>query len=238
MKNKREIFIAIGYTTIMAIAMAVAYHIFGYKYTDSELKNVLIYFEAIMTCYAVFLYLKFYKGKAFKKMAVTPWFLIYSSILAVILALFVLQNGYPQNASIFITTFITTIFIAVSEEIVYRGIVLQGFLENNSKFKAIICSAILFSLLHFVNIFAGFNITSVILQLLNTFVHGVAIGCLMVLTANIIPFIIFHFVWDFIMLSSSAFVQHNAWIIFIMLITDIIFEVVLLKLSLNKKKEL
>ncbi|WP_461815668.1 CPBP family intramembrane glutamic endopeptidase [Faecalimonas sp.] len=222
----------------MAIAMVVAYHIFGYKYTDPGLKNVLIYFEAIMTCYAIFLYLKFYKGKAFKKMAVTPWLLVYSLFLTVILVLFIVQKGYLQNFDSFITTLITTIFIAISEEIVYRGIVLQGFFENNSKFKAIICSAILFSLLHFVNIFAGFTITSVILQLLNTFVHGVAIGCLMILTANIIPFIIFHFVWDFIMLSSSAFVQHNAWIIFIMLITDIIFAVVLLKLILNKKKEL
>ena len=235
MKNKKEIVIATGYTVIMAIAMATAYHIFGYKYTDVGINNVLVYFEAAMTCYALFVYMKFYKGKAYHKIRITPWLIVYSFIILVITVLFVLQKGYLENSNIFIKAFITTIFIAISEESIYRGIVLQGYLENNSKIKSIICSAVLFSLLHAVNVFAGFEISSVGIQLLNTFVHGMATGCLMVLTGNLIPFIVFHFIWDLVMLSSS-FVLHNIAVLFIMLLTEAIFAVSLLRLIYKKEK--
>ena len=236
MKNKKEIVISVGYTAIMAAAMATAYHIFGYKYSDVGINNILVYFEAVMTSYALFLYMKFYKGKAYHKIRITPWLIAYSFIILVIAVLFVLQKGYLENSDIFIKAFITTIFIAISEESIYRGIVLQGFLENNSKTKAIIFSAILFALLHVVNVFAGFEVSSIGVQLLNTFVHGIAIGCLMVLTRNLIPFIVFHFIWDLVMLSSS-FVEHNILIILIMLLTEAVFAVSLLRLIYKEDKK-
>ena len=234
--NKYEIYIATGYTLIMAIGMAVAYRIFGYSYSDINIVKVLVLFEVLMTMYAIFFYRKLYSGMAFKKIHINPLLVYYSLIMIFIFILYMVKKSYLENLSTITTILITTICIAVSEELVYRGILLNGFMKNNTKVKSIVYSAIFFSLLHAVNAFAGFSISSVLIQLLNTFIHGLAMGCLMVKTKNLFPFIIFHFIWDFVMLSSS-FAKENAIVILIVLISDIIISFILL-INMSKEKNL
>ena len=199
--NKKELKYAFIYTLIMAWGMFVSYHIFGYNYDSNKIDTVLIYFELAMTIFAVWIYCKHYANTAFTRLKITGAFLIYSIFMIFAFVLYLLQGADKANTEYFIYIVITTALVATSEEIMYRGIVVTGLLKHNSKVKAIIYSAILFSLLHTVNILGGVSISSMLIQLVNTFVLGIVLACFRVENKNIAPLIVYHFIWDMVLIS-------------------------------------
>jgi hypothetical protein len=75
------------------------------------------------------------------------------------------------------------IFAPILEEVIFRGIILKGFLKNYSPTKAIIWSAVLFGLVH-MNPWQFMSATGI----------GLVMGWLYWKTDSIIPGIILHFV--------------------------------------------
>lgn len=92
----------------------------------------------------------------------------------------------------------TTLLVGFGEEIMYRGIVFHAFLTTRRVRWAMLVSAIAFSLLHAVNGFGGLHLASVPLQLIMTFLFGFLFAPLMLKLNNILPLIIFHWLWDFV----------------------------------------
>ena len=86
----------------------------------------------------------------------------------------------------FVEVFIVAVLPAFCEEFLHRGIVLQGIKHIGFK-KAIVISSLLFGLLHF-------NIQ----QVSYAFVVGLILGFVAVVSKNIFPSIIIHFVNNFI----------------------------------------
>jgi len=83
-----------------------------------------------------------------------------------------------------IYTFISVAIAApILEELLFRGVILEGFLKNYSPTKAIIYSALLFGLIHF-NPW----------QFIGGFIIGMVIGWLYWKTNSLIPGILIHFV--------------------------------------------
>jgi membrane protease YdiL (CAAX protease family) len=86
-----------------------------------------------------------------------------------------------------ITSFILVCIIApLTEEVLFRGIILSGFLKNYSVNHAIILSAVLFAIFHFT-----------IIQLPVTFIMGCFLGWLYVRTGSLIPSIFAHALYNF-----------------------------------------
>lgn len=96
--------------------------------------------------------------------------------------------------------------VGISEELMFIGIVLIGFLSKNGKVLSIIFSALLFASLHFVNVFGGLTFGSMAFQAGSAFVYGILAGCMRVRIKNIAPFMLFNFLWD-MMLMSNEFVK-------------------------------
>lgn len=84
----------------------------------------------------------------------------------------------------------------------YRGIVLHAFLTTNRVRWAMLVSAIAFSLLHAVNVFGGVALLGVPMQLIMTFLFGFLLAPLMLKLNNIVPLIIFHWLWDFVLFAA------------------------------------
>lgn len=101
---------------------------------------------------------------------------------------------YPYGSSetnyelwnFFVQVFLVAMLPAFCEEFMHRGIVLQGIKHIGFK-KAIVISALLFGLLHF-------NIN----QVAYTFVIGLILGFVAVVSKNIYPAMIIHFTNNFI----------------------------------------
>ena len=75
------------------------------------------------------------------------------------------------------------IFAPVLEELLFRGIILEGFLHNYSPKKAILWSALIFGIAH-----------ANPLQFLNAFFAGLFIGWIYFKTRSLIPGIMIHFI--------------------------------------------
>jgi membrane protease YdiL (CAAX protease family) len=93
--------------------------------------------------------------------------------------------------------------IAVAEESIFRGIILQTLLPKGV-LRAIFLSSLIFALLHVGNLFAGLPWTYVSGQVLFTFGDGMAYAVMRVRTGSIWPAIILHGLTDFSALAFTA----------------------------------
>ena len=83
---------------------------------------------------------------------------------------------------------ITVCFIApFIEEMLFRGIILKGFLRNYSRFNSVLLSAALFAIYHF-------NL----LQLVDAFILGIFFGWLYAATGSLWPSIFAHFLFNLV----------------------------------------
>ena len=107
-------------------------------------------------------------------------------------------------------SFCIAIIPAVCEELFFRGYLMQNIKENNSKFFAIIISALLFSIIHLNPI-----------SFIYIFILGLYLGHIFYKTGSIIPAMILHFLNNFIIVLSSNFYYGNE-----MIITNIPFGII------------
>ncbi|MGN0349272.1 MAG: lysostaphin resistance A-like protein [Roseburia sp.] len=117
------------------------------------------------------------------------------------LALYSAVKGFDLSMAFFIV-FFDSLLIGIAEEGMYRGILLGGLLRKTSPVAAIVVSAVLFSLLHLLNVLGGIELSEVLNQMVSTFLMGLFLGSVYVDSKNILLAILFHFFWDYIMLTG------------------------------------
>jgi membrane protease YdiL (CAAX protease family) len=98
---------------------------------------------------------------------------------------------------------ITTLLVGFSEEAMFRGVLLHNAIKKYGTIKAVFISSLGFSLLHSINIFGGQSISATLIQMAFTFVLGLFFSLVAIRVKNIVPLIIFHFLWDFTLLSAD-----------------------------------
>ncbi|MDN5216459.1 CPBP family intramembrane metalloprotease [Fulvivirgaceae bacterium BMA12] len=94
-------------------------------------------------------------------------------------------------ASTFLTSLILCIAIALNEEILVRGYVLNNFMMSFNKYVALILSALLFAILHI------FNPNTSVLGMFNLFLAGILLGASYIYTKNLWFPVALHFSWNF-----------------------------------------
>ena len=103
----------------------------------------------------------------------------------------------------------TMFLIGWTEELVFRGVILNLFLERFSKTKrgilwAVILSSVLFGAVHLTNISQGVTVTSAMIQAINGAFLGVIFGAVYARSRNIWLVITFHALVDFASLMGSG----------------------------------
>lgn len=104
---------------------------------------------------------------------------------------------------VFFIPIIDAILIGISEEGLFRGILLGELLKRLSPIQAILCSACMFAAFHLLNVMGGLSINEVFSQLLSTFFIGLFLGAVYVYTRNIYLPIVFHLLWDYVFLADG-----------------------------------
>ena len=110
-------------------------------------------------------------------------------------------NGGTFTLSIFIT--LLTVFC---EELIFREVthdVLKGFIKQD--YLRILISSLIFALLHFLNIFNGWDILTTLAQVGYTFVLGLVLGLIKEKGVGLIALISFHLLFNF--LNNDLFSQ-------------------------------
>lgn len=209
-KPKIAVLAAFSYTAITGVVMFYMKTFRGITYGTPEMMTVFWIALLCGNLLTVFWVTRFFSWQAIGFRALNRkqllWFL--PSIALLIAMWVVCLSGFSQNSltaaqwQLFALAGVTTLLVGIAEETMYRGIVLHGFLTTGRVRWAMFISAIAFSLLHAVNVFGGLPLLSVPMQLILTFLFGFLLAPLMLKLNNIVPLIIFHWLWDFVLFAA------------------------------------
>ena len=103
----------------------------------------------------------------------------------------IIVKGYNNNIIEILTGIGLFIIVAITEELLVRGYVLNNLLGSINKYYALIISAIIFSALHLGNPHIN------LLSLINLFLAGVLLGLPYIYNKNLWFSIALHFSWNF-----------------------------------------
>jgi membrane protease YdiL (CAAX protease family) len=90
-----------------------------------------------------------------------------------------------------LTGLVVMLIVAFSEELIFRGYILDNLMQSMNKWLALVYAALLFAIFHLSN--PGMNI----LALINIFLAGLLLGINYIFTKNLWFGILFHFAWNF-----------------------------------------
>ncbi|KJZ20740.1 CPBP family intramembrane glutamic endopeptidase [Loktanella sp. S4079] len=115
---------------------------------------------------------------------------------------------------------VVPLLIGITEEIVFRGVLLRALNDRLPVFWAMLISAALFALMHFINDLNGQPWMATLQQVGFAFLVGVFLAAVALRTGNLWGVIIWHALWDFLVyLSRIAEVLHPYALIGIMIQT-------------------
>lgn len=210
-KPKIAVLAAFIYTVIMGIGMFYMKTFMGITYGQPEMMNLFWFILIILNILNVFWVTRYFSWRAIGFRSLDRkqllWFL--PAIIVLIAMWVVFLSGLARASlsaaqlQLFALVGFTTLLVGLGEEIMYRGIVLHAFLTTGRVRWAMLVSAIAFSLLHAVNFLGGYPLQAVPIQLLNTFQLGFFFAPLMLKLNNILPLILFHWLWDFVQLVAE-----------------------------------
>ncbi len=141
---------------------------------------------------------------------------IISSILLAIpplLISFIYMRSYISNAILYSSTDVLcvalySLMIGIAEEFLCRGWILTEFIERYGRDRkhirlSIFASALIFGLMHIMNIFAGQDIYATIMQVIQTIGLGYLLGVIFYRTRNIWSCVFIHGIFDFSIFLSE-----------------------------------
>lgn len=168
-----------------------------------------------IACIIGFILYKKYKIKSEKACLTTKkemlWFfpIVISELLG-----FLIGVQFTQGIIYYFVLIIFTIFVGISEELFFRGIILEILSKKSQKY-AIVVSSILFSFLHLTNLAGGIEMKYAILQVIFAFIFAIVAAQITILTKSIVTAIIWHFTHDLIAFATGNQINFIAIIILI-----------------------
>ncbi len=111
--------------------------------------------------------------------------------------------------NLFIVKLFSIIFTSISEELLFRNLILNN-LNFKNKFLNILVSSLIFSLYHLVYFLSSFNVIDLFIPIY-TFGLGFILGFIYVYSKNMIYIIVYHFLFNFInqFLYSYIIINEN-----------------------------
>lgn len=131
---------------------------------------------------------------------VAPWLVLEAILLALLIGA---ANTNPHLWGSLTIGAVTFALVGISEEVMFRSVILKQLASRYTLPIAMLGSAVLFSLMHAVNPIGGLSLGESATQLWATFLFGMALAPLAVLGRTIVPLIVMHALWDFLVVAAS-----------------------------------
>jgi len=236
---RRAILAAAGYIAIMAVGMFTAGHVFGLEYGNPEIVRVLVFVEVILSVYAFVMARRIF---GHWHCGCSPidwsgmWWLVPNFLIIAALFVVALSTDTVGLSGLVLVIIVTMVLVGFSEELMFRGIVLQGGLREVSKGKAILVSAVMFSLLHSVNVLAFVPLDGMLEQLGLTFVFGLAMACFALRINSIVPLMLFHALWDMVQFLGGIYQADFGQLIIVGIVVNAVVAAALWGLDVRKRQ--
>lgn len=128
---------------------------------------------------------------------------VWLPLLYTILMLFLAWvSGLPPRGVLLVVA-CNTALVAVSEELMFRGLLLQGFLGRYAVLPAVLLSSVLFGLAHAANGFASGEYGAALWQSAAAALQGVGYAAIRLRTRSVWPMVVVHGLWDFSLMTAT-----------------------------------
>ncbi|WP_066217994.1 CPBP family intramembrane glutamic endopeptidase [Formosa haliotis] len=173
------------------------------------------------------------------------WILYYPVFVIMFAIIVNAAQGIYSDIGAFGWIFINCFFVGISEELMFRGVLLSGLVNKIGFIMAAVCVVVLFGLIHVFNVFVTGNLLQGIAQAFMAMSSGILFLAIRVKTQSIVSAIIIHWLWDFIAFSSSSsfneekftgLVDYLALLVSILLILSPVIFGILGLVQLRKKQ--
>jgi membrane protease YdiL (CAAX protease family) len=111
-------------------------------------------------------------------------------------------GGWPPRDVLLIVA-INTALVAVSEELMFRAILLHGLLQRLKVWPAVLAGSLLFGLAHSVNGLATGDVSGALWQSAAAFLQGICYAAIRLRTRSVWPMVVVHGVWDFALVTAT-----------------------------------
>jgi uncharacterized protein len=191
-------------SVIYTAGMAVVWQFAGHEYSETALllRDVIVVLGVLVL---ITLGVAWWSGLRIHRSGRIGWFGLVGAVpVLLILATFVASasSGFDDNGLI-IYVLIGTLLVGIGEETAYRGVVLNALASRMSLPWAAVVSAVLFGLMHSVNVIlqpAGTTVG----QVVTTSLIGLFLGFVYVLSGgNLILVVVLHWLWDFGLIAAD-----------------------------------
>lgn len=212
----KNLFKCFGFAVLMVLFPIISSVIIQIKHitNDTMAYSIQAIFFAI-ACIIGFIFYKKYKGKSEKVyLTVKKEMLWFFPIIISELLVFLTGVQFTQSLLHYFVLFLFTVFVGISEELFFRGIILEILCQKSQKY-AIIVSAIIFSFLHLTNLAGGIALNYAILQVIFAFIFAIVAAQITISSKSILPAIVWHFTHDFIAFVTGDQMNLTAIIILI-----------------------
>lgn len=209
---RRALLAACVYTLIMGVGMFVSYHVFGTAYGSPRLMETMWPVLGGLSLGTLLYVWRFASWRAVGFVR-ADWgqmlWLLPSALLILLMLLFlsraILFGGLDVAAQRSIALIAGgTLLVGFAEELMFRGVVLGGFVRVMPRALAVLCSAVVFALLHSVNMLAGLSFMDMLFQLLASFIMGLFLALIYLRVRSIFPLMVVHWLWDFSVMSDEV----------------------------------
>jgi membrane protease YdiL (CAAX protease family) len=138
------------------------------------------------------------------------WLLAWVPMLFVLFALGLsLSIGLPP-APVLALVLLNCLFVGFSEELMFRGAILQAFRGALSIWPAILLSSLMFGAVHSLNVFVTGELMPALIQSTGAFLSGLVFVALRLRTGTLWVPIVVHALWDFAIFTLGGAVGQQA----------------------------
>jgi membrane protease YdiL (CAAX protease family) len=131
----------------------------------------------------------------------TLWLIWPPLLYSLLMLLVAWAGGWPAPNALLIVA-CNAALVAVSEELMFRAVLLQGLLDRMGIWPAVLLSSALFGVVHTVNGLATGDLNGALWQSAAAFLQGVGYAAIRLRTRSVWPMTVVHGLWDFALVSS------------------------------------
>lgn len=203
----------VGYLLLMSISVFILTLII--RDSDGSLiqQTLQVILQVICSTYIIYIVIRFYgwDNVGFRKINKKGliWFIPHMFIIIAMMYTFLkgiyLKLPFLNNEIwlILLMNFIGCLLAGASEEIIFRGIMLNSFKNKQSMVKSMMIGSLGFGVIHIGTVLVGSPLIDALAGAIRSCLLGFALVTLTIKINNIVPAIIFHVLWNFILMSSN-----------------------------------
>lgn len=234
-----SIMFGLGLTIWIAVASAVA--------TIAELKDTGIMITQACAFFVMAVIVMVYMRKKDRSLGIFGFHkldkrkdkaALYYIPLLIIVLIQPMMGGLNTEltAAKIILIIVFSLIVGFTEESIFRGIIRAKLIHKGPVFY-IMFSSVFFGLLHMANAFSGSDSLQIILQVINALLIGFILALLIETTNNIIPLIVFHFLFDALaQMTRSDIADKEIMIVSVLNIIYLLYGAYLVFVLLHKRK--